>query len=317
MRHLTTVLLTISLLFGLHRLAWAQVAAPSLFPSEFVTTNPAAMQWGGPSRAGIIVGEGRTTDDPQASNGTTRIGAAGFRGVWDSFAIAAEGARGETTSGDVDTVLEQTQGAVSLRVLDSLALGAVYQESSFSEEQPTGFDIAVDSTLTAYGASLRVAEFLFLGYGQGRESIDVEFTFPASSTPAFSDERDVRVYGAGIRAGSNFRIHVEAYKIEWDSIAIGAVPPLTFQSSEIDERVEEVGILEIGWGSLIIGARAGTERNISDDETTHSVAYAIGLAPMSGWALVYQYEVEETKDDATGDIQEKSELQAVALVYQF
>ena len=306
------LLVSIVFLTGTAGLASAQVAAPSLLPNEYTTPNPAIIQWGAPSRVGGGYGEQEVTDDPSTGDLTHTQSIVGFRGVWESFALAGQVAQFETKSGPVDESVEQSTIEGSLRITDWLSIGALNQRLDFSQRQVDGSKFTADSTIMAYGVSLKLAEIFFLGYAQGTDEVDVEFTTgpPTPITFSGSDTREVRLFGAGIRAGSEMRLHAEVYQIEFDPIEI---PALSLKAEEVSESV---AVLEVAWGNLVAGVTLTQTENKSDDEDTEKAAYALGWAPMSGLAFIYEIEESETTD-STDAVVKKTRAQGLSVVWQF
>lgn len=295
--------------------ALAQVGAPSLLPDEVFTTNPAAMQWDDASR--VVLGYGRERVNPQGEDYDTEGSRAGLLGLWSWGALSAEGSRFRETGGDREERGNQLRGALSLKIAEWLSVGVLDQETSYKVGDST-FLVDLDSSILAYGASLRIAEVLYAGYAQGRDRIDGKLVAgaPANLTAKFSDTRNVVTYGGGIRLGETLRLHAEYFVLDYDPVKIPANDILP-QAVEFDEHTDGTGVLEVGWHGFVLGGRWTTSDQKSDDRKDKIAEYSVAWIPESGLGLAYRYQTDRTRDNDTGDLYEKRTGQTISLVYLF
>ena len=310
MKNQTTKMLaacfTLVIAMAIAQSALAQSASSSLFPFEFVTINPAAMQWGPPSRVGASYSENEVTYDPVEKKRKTGSTSAGARLVWDNFALAGEGSSTETLStNNLDTSGETGAGAVSFRLFDWISIGGGYQQGTAKSVDSGGSGFEIDYTVAMAGLSLRIGETLFLGYAEGEQ--ELEFAFLPSGTTDTAT-RGTRTYGAALHMGTDIRMRIEASRTEFDDIIL-------FQSTFGGESNESVS-LEIGMGEFMVGGSVSESHNRDNHKTAESALAFIGWVPTEGIALAAAYGESETADN-TGTTVEKAEIQAVALAIQF
>lgn len=296
--------------------ARAQVAAPSMLPDEFVTPNPAAMQWDDGSRAGISYAQ--TTVDASSGDYDTATQRAGLLALWSWGGLAAELEHEEDTEGDVEREADIQRGALSLMPLNWLAVGGLAQNAEFSQSDLSGFTLDATSEIRALGGSVRLLDVIYLGYAQGQDSGEFDIAF-GPSTPAeidFADTRDVRAWGLALRGGKMWRYHLEYYSIEFDPFEF---PSNVFfpEGVEIDEHRDSTAVVEIGWRSIVVGARLTEVDEESNKRDIHIQRYSVAWVPAGVLGLVYSYENSETEDQDTGDWIEDQQTHSLSLVYLF
>jgi hypothetical protein len=201
------------------RLALGQVATTDLVPAapsvtapgqifadaNLVPDNPAAMQWGKPSRFAIgnIAAERSPLGVPTVNFDGYY---AGLRYMQDTFAAGGEVVN---LNGDRNLYDESDQsGAVSYQAGDIIALGAGLRNGSVS--------YGSRSTLTGYnlGVSLKVGETIYLGYGGGREHLKVK---DATDVLQVDNTRGYTMYGAAFRSERGLRWYLGYDVIEAES----------------------------------------------------------------------------------------------------
>jgi hypothetical protein len=296
--------------------AQAQVAAPALMPDTFVTPNPAAMQWGMESRAGL--GYGQTETDADSGDFDSEESRAGALLLWGWGGLAGELEHEETASGDLDREGDLRRGALSLMPLGWLSIGVFYQGADYSQTDAADISVDFTSEILAFGGSVRLFDLFYFGYAQGNDEVDVDIS--VNTTPpagfSFSDTREVRAWGAGVRGGKDFRYHLEYYVIDFD--------PVTFEGNafnpdggEIDEHEDSAIVIELGWRGFLAGAEWIESDQKSDKRDTRTQRYSVAWVPASGFGVVYHYATEEKEDQDTGDTVEESKTHSLSLVYLF
>lgn len=163
-------------------LGWAwpaagQVAAPSLTPFSFVTENPAAMQWGSPSRIGAGYSQGQSVTNPASpdhDNFSGQEGGARLVGSLFSLALDASQLQSDNKPNNNQSEFTNTaRGALGVRLGKHVALGigqADEQIQSPGASAPTRVTLQTPQ----YGVSLRLDEWFFLGGALGTESYKFE-----------------------------------------------------------------------------------------------------------------------------------------------
>jgi len=303
-----TLLLTPWLLAALAAPALAQVAAPSLLPVnpfvdaasyytalDFVTLNPAAMQWGAPSRIGAAALE-VTRDEGTGSDLNFAGEAYGARGVWERFSLAAEASSVKDDEASFDYTQDTTFYGLAAQPFGWLALGASQYEAKIDD----GGNATTD-TIGAYGVSLRLSEMFFVGYTSGRETLDsYQLTEKVS--------RDVRAFGVGFRRGGSFNVHAEYYSFYR--------APYKINGGYRAKDQADVGVLELGLGSLVAGYRAFRYENKSDSEKSDGQQVSLAWAPASGFTLGAHL-ATSTDKNADGSKKADEEVRTISVGWQF
>jgi hypothetical protein len=305
---------------GLADRAAAQVAVPPLTPispmlngnsgtllAGFVLLNPAAQQWGAPSRIGLGMIQNETDIMRQGTyDQDGRL--AGFRWVGMRFGLSLEAL---SIRGDYDVSrdysLDQTNVALSMRPLGPVAVGAGYYRQEF-EDNP----IFNKVTTIAGGASLRIGELIYLGIAGGEDTQEYEDrNFEGTGeTYSHTADRNFTAYGAAIRRGGTLSFHLEWFAVDREAYNL--------QNSEFSDLKSQNGVLEIGLWSIIVGARVSQvdEEMGGNRYKTDAKVYDLAWAPFRGLTLGGRYEITEETDEST-DTDIENEVRAITLGWQF
>jgi len=300
--------------------AQAQVALPRIIPgaprilntrfpvevgNTIIPENPAAMQWGGPSRfgGGAIVGV--------SSHAVTQLEGdisgqfAGFRLVGESVALA-----GETT----DFSLESDFGFPVEKSATTLALSFRFPASYAWGYSTTSSELTVvdlTETITAefekklLGISLRLGKDWFIGAATGTEEGTLSLPSPNGNL-----ERDVIMSGIGFRHIGAVIWHVEFSTSESDDFQDQTG---TLSSGHVIRQ----GVLEMVFWDLIFGYTSfklqgtGTRK----DETIKGFTVDFGYAPFSGLAFTGRF--ERSTYSASGFEVAVEETNAIIVTLQF
>lgn len=282
------LVLALLFLIGLAAPATAQVAAPALTPFSFVTENPAAMQWGTPSRIGAGLTTGQTVTNPVSPSHDNGSGVdGGLRLVGARFSIAAEAGELQSDNKPNNNQAEYqntARGALGVRLGDHLALGI---GQSNEESQGAGIMAPTRVTLATpqFGASIRLGEWFFLGGALGTDYI--KFEDQANAKNDFSTTRNVYKYGVGIRTAGSIRTHLEYYVVDRSRFTESSLP-----GGRDNART---GVAEFNFGGFLIGyATTHVERD-QGQPTTDIDRGDIGYAPFAGLTIVARGQVETDK----------------------
>jgi len=277
---------------------------PDTLSAGFVTPNPAAMQWGAPSRFGLGYGEGEV--EPDAGDQTdfnTKFG--GGRLVGMRFSASAEGVSVRDGEGPLDFAADVTTAALGVRLFSPLVAGALYSTAK-------NRDGLVESDVTSWsvGGSYRFGEWLFVGGSYGEDSLKVTDSTDPLETVEFDDKRPVLMYGAGIRVGGKFRVHLEVYGVDRDAYE--------FEGSQFGDSETTAGVAEVGWGPIVAGVRviSVNANTFGLDSKTQTQIYDVAWAPLLGLALGVHVERSELELDQSG-AKTDTRLTALTLAYQF
>ncbi len=314
MRRFAGLLLLSLLLAGLGTPARAQVAVPSLVPAaprigdpvydvptaSFVTPNPAAMQWGSPSKWGFgqIDSERRQTQPSQGTLVELSGIYVGFRKVAEDISFGAELLE---LSDDSNAVLEADwdvlDGAVAFQSGDNIAFGVGADRTSTSRNANS-----LEFDAINLGMSIEVQSNVFIGFAIGTEDISSSFNG--------DDDRSVQKYGIGYRKGGTVNTHFELYAIEKDE----ADNP----SGEFTDVGTLVGVAEFNLSNLLLAASYSlTERERVLLDTT-TVTVDIGWAPKNGLAVMFHRENTTTEDTTPANESEtETETTALSIAFQF
>lgn len=270
----------------------AQVAAPRLNPIAIESTapiffghpsNPATLPWSGPSRigGGLLDLEEEDATGIQTLEGDGKMLQA--RWVGEMFAVAAE-----VLNSDFEDV--PPPGAFDF---DAFLIGAAFQWGEVfsigvgleSQEFSVG-TFSVKETLPVAGATLRLAEVIYLGVATGEATVEL-------SDPTFTGEVDrtvTRLGAAYFWRDDDRGLHLEIYREERDS-----EQSITLEASGKDSDGFTV---EVVFSNILIGYESITTEfttfagaDLGPDEET---IISVGWAPGQGLALVAsKSEIEE------------------------
>jgi hypothetical protein len=273
-------------------IAWGQVAAPSLTPFSFVTENPAAVQWGSPSRVGAGVSQAQALSDPtnpaqpRARNNLSG-GGGGLRWVGQVVSAAAEYSHADNagTPHNEGEFSDDSRVALGLRLASFLTLGAgqVSQTVRTFQLGVLGEDA---HEIPQYGLSLRLGEWLFLGGAAGQDFVKhTDLLTPANG---FKTSRDVATYGAGIRTGGAVATHIEYYTVEHGKFAKKNLGVTGRQTAG-------TGVAEFNFGGFLLGYATTHTTQDAAQPTIDNDRLDIGYAPFSGWTVVARGELAKLK----------------------
>ena len=288
-------------------LAFGQFAAPSLLPAEFVTTNPAAMNWGAPSRVGIGMGRDASNapGGPESKvNGTF----GGIRGVFSGGAAALEGF---STKSD-DPTFEEKQRYLSLGLALGIgpraAIGVSGTSLKIDKTVPSVADQTIEFSDGKLGGSLRLGEVFYVGVSYDRADVDLTDHITGASGKIGTIE--TTAWGVGLSGGKELRGHIEFHRE--DAETKPDLPGATTTKS-----VTTVGVLEAGYQSLVVGVQAERDYDADTFVTKDSTTLALAYAPLSGGISVQIEGGTGSTKDATGTKTKESRHRAITLLYLF
>jgi hypothetical protein len=296
--------------------AHAQVAVPSLVPSaprigdpvfdvptvSFVTPNPAAMQWGSPSKwgGGQIRSERQQTLPAPPSPIDEFSGLyIGFRKVEKTITFAAELLElSDDTNVPRTADWDVLDGAVAFQSGDSIAFGVGMDRTSTT----TGTGNSLEFNTISLGMSIEVQSNVFIGFAIGTEDI--------SSTFNGDDDRSVQKYGVAYRKGGAINTHFELYAVERDEADNFA--------NEFTDVSTIVGVAEFNISNLLLAASISqTERDRIGIESA-TVTFDLGWAPKNGLAVMFHQEQTTTEDvNAVVTTEFETDTTAISIAFQF
>jgi hypothetical protein len=301
--------------------AQAQVAVPEIGPgtvhlydsrepitpsNTIVPENPAALQWGSPSRIafGAVRGDKSDSVDGKSSSYNGHFG--GLRWVEPRTALALG-----TLDYHVDFPAAQLKtkvdtGAVSSSAPDWLAWGLGASHVRMSRQSPT-LSQALDAHDWTFGLSLRMGEHAFLGGGYGKDTANL--TSAAYTGPA---DRSHYMAGVGLRGGGTLVWHLEADRIHrgafTDPSGIAQVPGYDMT----------LGTVEAILGRWLFSYGSYSTTSISFPAPGSQVKgynAAFGYAPLGGITLTWHV---ERSNHTIGALKASNETsQTLELSWQF
>ncbi len=275
----------------------AQVAAPRLNPIAIESTapifsphpsNPATLPWSGPSR----IGGGLLDLEEEDATGTQTLEGDGkmlqARWVGEMFAVNAE-----VLNSDFEDV--PPPGTFDF---DAFLIGAAFQWGEvfsigvgFESEELSDATVSLQETLPVAGATLRLAEVIYLGVATGEATLE-------ESVPTFTEELDRTVTRLGVAylwREDDRGLHLEIYREERDSEQSITLEAFGKDSDGFTVEVVFSNIL-IGYESISTESTNFAGVDLGEDEET---IISVGWAPGQGLALVAsKSEIEST--DAAG-----------------
>lgn len=296
--------------------AQAQVAVSELVPSapriidptqlipsaSFVTPNPAAMQWGAPSRwgGGVISGDRQQT--APTAGGVTDYGGiyAGARFVGDTLTVGGYLIEysDDTNAFNLDADWNVLAGGVAFQSGDRVAFGL-----STERADNTAGGASQDFNTINLGISFMATSKIFLGLALGTEDIDAA---------GESGDRSVQKYGVGYRSGGQAQTHLEAYIIDREDNP-------QFGSSVYSDSVEKVIVAEAVIGSFLLGASYAIISQDRNGQEISVITFDVGWAPKSGLSLLYHQESAATESNASGAAPTETDTStsAVSIAWSF
>ncbi len=309
MRKLTAMLLAALVLPALA--AHAQVAVPRIVPAapfvgdpregpptvSFLTANPAAMQWGAPSRigGGTVQAEIQLTKPITGPVVDISGTYGGLRLVGETFSFAVQAINLST---DSPPLLEWdvAEGGFGIMIGESWAVGLGVRRATRTDPTLT---LELDST--ELGVSWMFDENVFFGLSVGRDTV--------TSTPGVGESsRNVLKYGVGYRDGGAAQWHFEAFGITRDDVPPAAAgPPFP--------GVQTFGLVgEVKLGPILLSVMAF---DISKDpnKDISSIILDVGLAPDTGIAVLFHRETTTTETKAGPEFE--TTVNAITVVWLF
>lgn len=294
----------------------AQVAVSELVPgapriidptqvipsASFVTPNPAAMQWGAPSRwgGGSISGDRQQTA-PTAGSVTEYGGIyAGARVVGDDITVAGYLIEysDETNAFNLAADWNVLAGGVAFQSGDRIAFGL-----SMERADNTASGVTADFNTINLGISFMASKNIFLGLALGSEDIEVA---------GESGDRSVQKYGVGYRSGGQAQTHLEAYIIDREENT-------QFGSSVYSDSLEKVIVAEAVLGSILLGASFTLISQDRNDQEISAITFDLGWAPKTGLSLLFHQEsvTTESNTSSASPTETETSTSAISIAWSF
>lgn len=300
--------------------AQAQVALPRIIPgaprilntrfpievsNSIVPENPAALQWGGPSRIGGGAIVGVSSHAVPQLEGDISGQFAGFRLVGESIALAGEMTEISLES-DFGFPVEKsaTTLAVSFRFPDSYAWGYSTTSSEMSV-----FDLVETTTVefdkTLIGISLRLSDEWYIGAAAGTEEAILALPSPNDNL-----KRDIIMSGIGFRHIGSVIWHLEFSVADFDEFQDQTG---TLSSGYVIRQ----GVLEMIYWNLLFSYTSYNLKGSGTraDETIEGFTVDFGYAPFSGLAFTGRF--ERSTYEVSGFEVAVEETNAIVVTLQF
>jgi len=284
--------------------AQAQVAVPDLVPggvrimdSRFpivplgsaVPANPAALQWGAPSRISVAGLQGDKNDVNDGNADSYHGTYVGLRWIRPQVALAAEALDFFVDfPGAPAPHLEKKQSslALSFTTPDSLAWGISSSSLSTKTISPPGGAIdTLDSQSWTFGLSWRLGENFFIGGGYGKDEDDFTGVFTGSGRRAHN------MVGLGLRGGGNLIWHLEVDSFHRDDYDVVGPQPAGYDLNVVTAE----GIL----GNWLLSVSAHDASALVVNDTVSGYVIDIGYAPLTGLTVTWRFEHDVHKQGAT------------------
>ncbi len=292
----------------------AQVAVPSLVPgvpnvgdpilgiptASFVPPNPAAMQWGEPSKWGLgqINAERRVTE-PTAGTPVEFGGLfIGFRKVDKEISFGAQLLElADDTNAAREADWKSLDAGVAFQSGDNIAFGVGMNRISNTSQG----DSQEFNTINL-GMSIEIRRNIFAGFAIGTEDISSSFNG--------EDDRSVQKYGVGYRTGRAFKTHLEFYIVDRDQADNFA--------DEFSDVASQVLVLEFNLSGFLLAASFNrTQRARLDLETT-TVVGDLGWAPKNGFSLIFHIEQTSGTDSTQfAESEFESDISSISASFLF
>ena len=285
--------------------AHAQIAIPEIasgaprvfnarFPiaveSSITPLNPAALQWGSPSRIGAGVLIGSSNHAAPDLSGDIEGSFAGFRLIGSVLALAADTVEYDLTSLSNSPIEEKaTTISLSFTHPDYLAWGFAVGtlERSVVDGPGNRTDIEIESNI--FGLSWMISESWFLGVAAGKEDATTIFPFPPSVL-----ERDVNMAGFGFRTRGGIIWHME---VSWVKKGI-----FKDQFGGLTNGYElKQGMVEVSFWNMLLGYTGYTVEGAGDtlDQTVSGSTIDFGIFPFSALSISGRFE-QSTNETSLG-----------------
>ena len=294
MRWLFAVLLGLLLLGA--RSVPAQVAVSRLVPAapsvgdpvesiptaSFVTANPAAMQWGPPTRwgAGSLSAE-RIQSLPLAQAATaTRIEFGGQyvggRSVEEDFSFAGEFLQiADETNTFLIADWDVLSAGVAFKSGETITFGA-----SLERAGTTNLGNSLNFNSTNLGLSVKLSRSFYGGLALGTETV--------SSSFRGDENRSVQKLGLAFFTGRTVKWHLEGYQIAKD-----AAPRF---GDEFSSVTTNGAVAEVLMGPVLIGLSGTSSEKEEAQKRVKTAALDLGWVPKRGWSLILHSEAAVTED---------------------
>ncbi|HKI97612.1 MAG TPA: hypothetical protein VKB51_03960 [bacterium] len=320
----TVALLALLLAYGTPW-ARAQVAVPEIGPvavrlydsreaitpsNNIVPDNPAALQWGAPSRIAGGTLNGHKSDQVDGKSTSYKGTFGGLRWVEQRTSIAVAGLdyKVDFPAGAPTPHLERhlSSGAIAFSVPTTLAwgFGVTHLNATTIPGSPVQETDARGWTL---GASWRLSEGFFLGAGYGKEKATLSNP-PLAQTGQF--DRSHNMVGIGLRGGGTLVWHLEVDRLHRDDYKDNTgfvVLPGYDQSLYTAEGI--LGSWLFGYAGYTIDGQGPNQSRVQ------GYSADFGYAPLNGLTLTWRY--ENSKHSIAGLQVSSESLNSVALAWQF
>jgi hypothetical protein len=265
--------------------------------ASFVTPNPAAMQWGAPSRWG-----GGTISSDREQTAPTTGTPVEFGGIYAGARVLGK----DLTVAGYMIELSDDTNAFSLEADWNVVAGGVAFQSgdnitfgvSMERADNTISGLSLDINTINLGLSVKASDKIYLGLALGSEDI---------SAASESGDRSVQKYGVGYRAGGQSQTHFEAYVVEREEND-------QFFAGAFSDSSEKVLVAEVILGSLFLGGSFSTISQDRNRQEIEALIFDIGWAPKNGLALLYHQETATTEvKDSAGAVTSEDETTTTAI----
>jgi hypothetical protein len=252
--------------------------------------NPAAVQWGAPSRVAFGVFRLNETDPSTPGSDQTFKGKfLGFRGVGERWGFGIESLTAER---DTATFKESASSAqLSYQVIPGLALGGGLERS----KQDTGANTDTLKGRT-FGLSVNLNKFFYLGYAMGTETLD--------TGAGTSGSRDTTLIGVAVRTEGSVRWHLAWDELDKDDYN-GSVSGKGFDATMLT--------VQAGLGNWLLGGQRFKLEGKSASLDVRSTVFDVGWAPEKGLTVTGRLAKSETTTGGT--VTKKDDLRAVNIAY--
>lgn len=288
-------LISLFILFTTVLSAQAQVALPRIIPgaprilntrfpiepgNTVTPENPAALQWGGPTRflGGALVGVSSHAVNQLEGDISGQI--AGFRLVGEYIAIAGDSTE-ISLSSDFGFSVDKSATTLALSFMwpESYAYGVSTTTSELTIFDPGG-TTSGEFEKTLFGISLRMTDVWYLGAAVGTESATLNLPSPIENL-----ERDIFMAGIGFRVTAAVIWHMEISATESEAFED---PTGTLDFGHTLKQ----GVLEVAFWNLTFGATSFSLSGTGSrsEETIEGFTLDFGYAPFSGLTLTGRFE---------------------------
>ena len=266
-------------------------AAPSLgdplesIPTaSFVPENPAAMQWGPPTRwgAGSFSAERTQTlplpVDPAMPAPPVEFGGqyVGGRSVEEDFSFAGEFLQiADETNTFLIADWDVLSAGVAFKSGETITFGA-----SLERAGTTNLGNSLNFNSTNLGLSVKLSKNFYGGLALGTETV--------SSSFRGDENRSVQKLGLAFFTGRTVKWHLEGYQIAKD-----AAPRF---GDEFSSVTTNGAVAEVLMGPVLIGLSGTSSEKEEAQKRVKTAALDLGWVPKRGWSLILHSEAAVTED---------------------